>query len=85
MGFNSQTAREAGKKSKRGKGKYTGELRDKLNSLFDNLLDSIDPESLSNAERIALLRILATHSLPKLRDYVEPDNLTIEIVDNCPP
>ena len=49
------------------------------------VLDSIHPESLSNAERIALLHILATHSLPKPRDYVEPENLTIEIIDACPP
>ena len=29
MGFSSESGREAGKKSKRGKGKYVGEIREK--------------------------------------------------------
>lgn len=33
MPFNSNTARVAGQKSKRGKAKYTTEIRDKLNNL----------------------------------------------------
>lgn len=48
MGFNSQTARDAGKKSRRGKGKYSGELREKLQKLFGELLKTIDPKTLNN-------------------------------------
>lgn len=81
MGFNSQTARDAGKKSRRGKGKYSGELREKLQNLFGELLKTIDPKTLNNTERIALLRILAVHSLPKLKDNIEQENLVIEILD----
>jgi exo-beta-1,3-glucanase (GH17 family) len=38
MPFNSNTARVAGQKSKRGKAKYTTEIRDKLNNLTDYLI-----------------------------------------------
>jgi len=37
MGFTSDTAREAGKKSKRGKAKHSSELRAKLSELTDEL------------------------------------------------
>jgi hypothetical protein len=38
MGFTSDTAREAGKKSKRGKAKHSSELRAKLSELTDELI-----------------------------------------------
>lgn len=67
MGFTSETAREAGKKSKRGKAKHSSELRAKLSELTDELIETIDIESLSQSERIALLRILATYTIPRLK------------------
>ena len=66
MGFTSDTAREAGKKSKRGKAKHSSELRAKLSELTDELIDTIDIESLSQPERIALLHILVTYTIPDL-------------------
>ena len=66
MGFTSDTAREAGKKSKRGKAKHSSELRAKLSELTDELIDTIDIESLSQSERIALLRIQRHIQYPDL-------------------
>ena len=66
MGFNSTTGSEAGKISKRGKDKVGSELRNKLKDLADHLIDTIDIHSLNNSERIALLRILVSYTVPKL-------------------
>ena len=84
MGFTSETAREAGKKSKRGKAKHSSELRAKLSELSDELIDTIDIESLSQPERIALLRILATYTIPKLKheqvEENEPHQFEVHII-----
>ena len=84
MGFTSETGREAGKKSKRGKAKHSSELRAKLSELTDELIETIDIESLSQSERIALLRILATYTIPKLKheqaDENEPQHFEVNII-----
>jgi hypothetical protein len=67
MPFNSQTAIEAGKKSKRGKAKHSSELRARLSDLATQTLNTINTEQLSNSERIALLRILINYTVPKLQ------------------
>ena len=85
MGFNSETASEAGKKSRRGKAKYSSELREKLSDLTNNLIDTIDVSSLSQSERIALLRILATYTIPRLKneqlEQVETKQFEVHIID----
>ena len=84
MGFTSETAREAGKKSKRGKAKHSSELRAKLSELTDELVETIDIESLSQSERISLLRILATYTIPRLKheqaDENEPQHFEVNII-----
>ena len=67
MPFNSQTAIEAGKKSKRGKAKHSSELMARLSDLATQTLNTINTEQLSNSERIALLRILINYTVPKLQ------------------
>lgn len=66
MPFNSETGKLAGQKSVRGKNKVGSELRNKLKDLADHLIDSIDIHSLNNSERISLLRILVSYTVPKL-------------------
>lgn len=66
MPFNSETGKLAGQKSVRGKDKVGSELRNKLKDLADHLIDSIDIHSLNNSERISLLRILVSYTVPKL-------------------
>ncbi len=76
MGFNSTTGSEASKKSKRGKAKHSSETRNKLKDLADHLIDTIDIHSLNNSERIALLRILVSYTVPKLA--IEKPSLNTE-------
>ena len=84
MGFTSETATEAGRRSKRGKAKHSSELRAKLSELTDELIDTIEIESLSQSERIALLRILATYTIPRLKheqlEQVETKQFEIQII-----
>ena len=84
MGFTSETATEAGRRSKRGKAKHSTELRAKLSDLTDELIDTIDVSSLSQSERIALLRILATYTIPKLKnehlEQVETKQFEVHII-----
>jgi len=67
MPFNSETAKAAGKKSKRGKSKLTPNIQDKLDLLasenLDYLLSHLD--ELSNSERIKLTQILLSYTTPK--------------------
>ena len=84
MGFTSETAREAGRRSKRGKAKHSTELRAKLSDLTDQLIDTIDVERLSQSESIALLRILATYTITKPKheqvDENEPQQFEVHII-----
>ena len=84
MGFTSETATEAGRRSKRGKAKHSTELRAKLSDLTDQLIDTIDVERLSQSESIALLRILATYTIPKLKneqlEQVETKQFEVHII-----
>ena len=67
MPFNSDTARQAGKKSRRGKSKLTPNIQDKLDLLasenLDYLLSHLD--ELSNSQRIKLTQILLSYTAPK--------------------
>jgi hypothetical protein len=82
MGFNSDTAREAGMKSKRGKGKYASEMREKITALTDSLIDSINIEDLNTNQQIALLKLLLAHTLPKQQSLtpIETKLFTVEVV-----
>ena len=67
MPFISHTAKEAGKKSTRGKAKHSSEIREMLSDLATQTLNNINTEQLTNGERIALLRILINYTVPKLQ------------------
>ena len=86
MPFDSNTARLAGQKSKRGKDKLTYELKQKLNYLADDILSSLEVSSLSVLERITLLRIIAPYSLPKMQDSKEEEvrEFRVEVIDSNP-
>jgi hypothetical protein len=84
MPFNSQTAKEAGKKSKRGKAKHSSEIREMLNDLATQTLNNINTEQLTNSERIALLRILINYTVPKLQtersETTEHKEFTVKVL-----
>ena len=84
MPFNSNTARVAGQKSKRGKAKYTTEIREKLNNLTDYLIQDLNIQDLDNNEKLALLRILLAYTLPKQKidnEVQEQKHFTVEVID----
>jgi len=84
MPFNSNTARVAGQKSKRGKAKYTAEIRDKLNNLTDYLIQDLNIQDLDTNEKLALLRILLAYTLPKPKidnEIQEQKHFTVEVID----
>ena len=67
MPFDSETAKAAGKKSKRGKSKLTPNIQDKLDLLASENLDYFlsHLDELSNSERIKLTQILLSYTTPK--------------------
>ena len=84
MPFNSNTARVAGQKSKRGKAKYTTEIREKLNNLTDYLIQDLNIQDLDTNEKLALLRILLAYTLPKPKidnETQEQKHFTVEVID----
>ena len=84
MPFNSNTARVAGQKSKRGKAKYTAEIREKLNNLTDYLIQDLNIQDLDTNEKLALLRILLAYTLPKPKidtQVQEQKHFTVEVID----
>ena len=74
MPFNSNTARLAGKKSKRGKSKLTPTIEDKLDLLvaenLDYLLGHLD--ELTNSERIKLTQMTLNFIVPKYGTRTAP-------------
>ena len=88
MPFNSDTAREAGKKSKRGKARLGQELKERLEQLSNDLIESIKIEELSSSDRVRLLGIVCSYILPKYKAITasnpidEPKDITIRIIDS---
>ena len=94
MSFNSETARLAGKKSKRGPAKVLPPtIKEKLKILYEDTLDYliINQEELSPSERIKLLTHISNYILPKakpVRDEFTLIDLQIEkenfrLIFNC--
>ena len=84
MPFNSNTARASGQKSKRGKAKYTTEIRDKLNNLTSYLIQDLNIQDLDTNEKLALLRILLAYTLPKPKidnEVQDQKHFTVEVID----
>ena len=86
MGFNSQTASEAGKKSKRSKS-LNIDLRNDLKTLITHILKDLDYNTLNNSQKLKLLDIALKHSLPKQsieQHIIEdiPQDIQITIIDS---
>ena len=65
MGFTSETAREAGRKSKRGKDKFTEEIKELLQLKAEDILNGLDVQSLSSNQRIKILSIILPYLITK--------------------
>ena len=86
MPFNSKTASNAGKISKRCKS-LNIDLRNDLKTLITHILKDLDYNTLNNSQKLKLLDIALKHSLPKQsieQHIVEdiPQDIKITIVDS---
>lgn len=86
MPFNSETASNAGKISKRGKS-LNIDLRNDLKTLITHILKDLDYNTLNNTQKLKLLDIALKHSLPKQsieQHIVEdtPQDIQITIIDS---
>lgn len=79
MPFNKETARLAGKKSKRGKEKKLDPtIKDKMEILYEEVLDHLimHQKELSNSDRVRLVQSLSNYLLPKTKSV--RDEFTLE-------
>ena len=79
MPFNKQTAREAGKKSKRGPSKKLDpNIREKMELLYEEVLDHLlmHQKELSMSDRVKLVQSLSNYLLPKAKSV--RDEFTLE-------
>ena len=81
MAFNSETAKAAGQKSKRGPSKLLDpNIKEKMEILYEGVLDHLimHQEDLSMSDRVKLLQSLSNYILPKtkpIRDEFTFDKL----------
>ena len=79
MSFTPETAKAAGKKSKRGPAKILPpSTKEKLNILYEGLLDDliVNQNDLSNSEKIKLVQIISNYIVPKTKPV--RDEVTLE-------
>ena len=79
MPFNTETAKAAGKRSKRGPAKVLPpSTKEKLNILYDDMLDDliINQKNLSYSEKIKLVQIISNYIVPKTKPI--RDEVTLE-------
>ena len=86
MPFNSETASNAGKISKRGKS-LNIDLRNDLKTLITHILKDLDYNTLNNTQKLKLLDIALKHSLPKqsIEQHITediPHDIQITIIDS---
>ena len=76
MRFTSETAREAGRKSKRGKDKFSDEIKLLLQLKAEDIINDLDVHTLSTNQRIKVLGIIlpcliTKQNLPKAEEKVD--------------
>ena len=78
-----QEGNQYGKTTKRGEGKITLEIRERLKGLLVDILQSVKLEELLKAEKLRLIEISLRYTLPK-KIIEEPiaDDFKVEIVQS---
>ena len=90
MPFNTETAKAAGKRSKRGPSKVLPPTtKEKLNILYEDLLEDliINQKDLSNSEKIKLVQIISNYIVLKtkpIRDEVTLEKIKERNKENFP-
>ena len=67
--------------------KLTGQVKEKLASVLDQAMDSIDIKTMTKAERLKLIQIGLQYVIPRLKQVEEvtdemPREFQIEIIDS---
>ena len=79
MSLNSESARAAGRKNKRGKNKQLDPtIKDKMEILYESVLDDliVHIKDISNSDKVKLVQTLSNYLLPKTKTV--RDKFTIE-------
>ena len=78
-----------GKLTKRGEGKITKEVKSKLTELMDSIIDDIDVEMLTTAQKFKLLDMCLQYSIPKMvykqeikvNESETPKQFEVQVID----
>ena len=78
-----QEGNQFGKTTKRGEGKVTSEIRERLKELLVDTLQSVKLEELSKAEKLRLIEISLRYTLPKkITEEPTANDFKVEIVQS---
>ena len=78
-----QEGNQFGKTTKRGEGKITSEIRERLKELLVDTLKSVKLEELSKAEKLRLIEISLRYTLPKkITEEPKTNDFKVEIVQS---
>jgi hypothetical protein len=78
-----QEGNQYGKTTKRGEGKITSEIRERLKELLVDTLKSVKLEELSKAEKLRLIEISLRYTLPKkITEEPTTNDFKVEIVQS---
>ena len=78
-----QEGNQFGKTTKRGEGKVTSEIRERLKGLLVDTLQSVKLEELSKAEKLRLIEISLRYTLPKkITEEPTTNDFKVEIVQS---
>jgi hypothetical protein len=78
-----QEGNQFGKTTKRGEGKVTSEIRERLKGLLVDTLQSVKLEELSKAEKLRLIEISLRYTLPKkITEEPTANDFKVEIVQS---
>ena len=80
-----QKGNNYGSKSKRGKSKFSKEIKGRLSQVIMDAMSTLDIDSMTQNERLKLIQIGLTYVVPRLKHTEEtneePRNFQIEIID----
>ena len=83
-----QKGNKYGSKSKRGKSKYSKEIKERLEDMTNNIVKELNIQDLSTYERIQFLRTILPYIIPKKKEvsldyeFEEQTKFQIEIIDS---